>query len=76
MDLIEIDRKIMSDPVVEKTGEIPAHADQGLVTITLRMPEVRVADSQGRHIVISPAQADLLSTWMSCLVDGMGEGSG
>jgi hypothetical protein len=73
MDLIEIDRKIMSDTVVEKTWEIPAHADKGPVTITLRMPEVRITDSEGRHIVISPAQADLVSTQMSYIVDWMAE---
>ncbi|MBV9011759.1 MAG: hypothetical protein JO272_06850 [Pseudonocardiales bacterium] len=73
MDLIEIDRKIMNDIVVEKTWEIPAHADKGPVTITLRMPEVRVTDSEGRHIVISPAQADLVSTRMSYIVEWMCE---
>jgi hypothetical protein len=73
MELIEIDRRIMSDTVVEKTLGIPAHADQGPVTIMLRMPEVRVTDSQGRHIVISPAQADLVSTRMSYIVDWMDE---
>lgn len=75
MDLIEIDRKIMSDAVVE-TWEIPAHADQRSVTITLRMLQVRATDSEGRHIVISPAQADLVSTRMSYIVDWMGEAAG
>jgi hypothetical protein len=73
MDLIEIDRKIMNHTVVEKTWEIPSHGGKGPVTIVLRMPEVRVTDSEGRHIVISPAQADLVSTRMSYIVDWMDE---
>jgi hypothetical protein len=75
MDLIEIDRRIMSDTVVEKTWKIPAHADQGPVTITLRMPQVRVTDSEGRHFVISPAQADLVSARMSDIIDWIDEAS-
>ncbi|HSL06404.1 MAG TPA: hypothetical protein VK887_00330 [Pseudonocardiaceae bacterium] len=41
--------------VVEKTWEIPAHNEKGPVTIT---------DSAGRHIVISPEQADLVASRM------------
>lgn len=36
----------------------------GPVTITLRMPEVTITDSQGRHIVISPEQAGIVSSKM------------
>ena len=54
-DPVEIERKLMSQAVVEKTWEVPAHGDKGPVTIT---------DSQGRHIVISPAQAELVSSKM------------
>jgi hypothetical protein len=61
MDRAEIERKIMSETVVEKTWEIPAHGGKGPVTITLRMPEVKITDSEGRHIVIAPEQADLVS---------------
>ncbi|MGQ0778973.1 MAG: hypothetical protein ACT4NY_31940 [Pseudonocardiales bacterium] len=58
----DIERKFMDETVVEKTWEIPAHGGKGPVTITLRMPEVTITDSQGRHIVISPEQAELVST--------------
>ncbi|MGH3830780.1 MAG: hypothetical protein ACRDRS_10085 [Pseudonocardiaceae bacterium] len=68
MDLMDIERKIMSETVVEKTWEIPAHGDKGPVTIALRMPDVTITDSQGRHIVVSPEQADLLSSKMSNIV--------
>ncbi len=64
IDPVEIERKIMDATVVEKTWEIPAHNGKGPVTITLRMPEVTITDSQGRHIVISPEQADVVSSKM------------
>lgn len=63
-DPVEIERKIMNATVVEKTWEIPAHNGKGPVTITLRMPEVTITDSEGRHIVISPGQADVVSSKM------------
>lgn len=52
----------MDVTVVEKTWQIPAHDGKGLVTITLRMPDVALTGSQGRHIVISSERADLLSS--------------
>jgi hypothetical protein len=61
IDLVEIERKIMDATVVEKTWEIPAHNGKGPVTIKLRMPEVTITDSEGRYIVISPEQADIVS---------------
>jgi hypothetical protein len=61
----------MSNTVVEKTWEIPAHGDTGPATITLRMPEVMMTDPEGRHIVSSPAQPDLVSTRMRYIVDWM-----
>jgi hypothetical protein len=64
VDPAEIERKFMSEAVVEKTWEIPAHNGKGPVTITLRMPEVTITDSQGRHIVIAPEQADLVASRM------------
>ncbi|MGH3777694.1 MAG: hypothetical protein ACRDRR_18515 [Pseudonocardiaceae bacterium] len=64
IDPVEIERKYMSEAVVEKTWEVPAHGGKGPVTVTLRMPDVTITDSQGRHIVISPEQADLVSSKM------------
>ncbi|MGH2620975.1 MAG: hypothetical protein ACRDHG_10465 [Anaerolineales bacterium] len=66
---VEIERRIMSETVIEKTWEIPAHGDKGPVTVTLRMPEVTITDSQGRYIVVSPEQADLVSAKMGYIVD-------
>ncbi len=59
----------MSETVVEKTWEIPAHGGKGPVTVTLRVPEVTVTDSRGRHIVISPEQADLVSAKLGYIAD-------
>ncbi|MGH3902456.1 MAG: hypothetical protein ACRDTA_30210 [Pseudonocardiaceae bacterium] len=69
MDRAEIERKIMSETVVEKTREIPAHGGKKPVTITLRIPEVTVTDSQGRHIVISPEQAEPVRAKMDYVAD-------
>lgn len=63
----------MSDAVVEKTWQIPAHCGKGPVTITLRMPEVTITDSEGRYIVIAPQQADVVSSRMGDIVDWMDE---
>lgn len=50
---------------------VPAHLDHGPATVELTLPEVRVTDSQGRFIVITPGQAELIgrrlddvATWM------------
>ena len=59
---MDIERRIMSEAVVEKIWQVPAHSGKGPVTITLRPSEVTITDSQGRHIVISPEQADILSS--------------
>ena len=62
MNRAEIDRKAMDEVVVEKTWQIPAHGEKGPLTVTVRMPAVTITDSQNRHIVISPEQADLVSS--------------
>ncbi|MGB7796446.1 MAG: hypothetical protein WBL53_09355 [Pseudonocardiaceae bacterium] len=80
MNRAEIERKIMSETVVEKIWEIPAHGGKGPVTVSLRMPEVTITDSQGRHIVISPEQADVVSSrmgdiayWLDDITDAVGD---
>lgn len=50
----------MSETVVEKTWQVPAHSGKGPVTIALRTPEVTITDSEGRSIVIAPEQADIV----------------
>lgn len=74
IDRAEIERKIMSETVVEKTWQVAAHGGKGPVTITLRMPEVTITDSEGRSIVIAPQQADVVSARMGNIADWMDEG--
>jgi hypothetical protein len=74
VDRAEIERRVMSETVVEKTWQIPAHGGRGPGTITLRMPEVTITDSEGRYIVISPAQADVVSSRMGDIADWIDEG--
>ncbi|MGH3931413.1 MAG: hypothetical protein ACRDTF_15750 [Pseudonocardiaceae bacterium] len=74
MDRAKIERDIMDAVVVEKVWEIPAHGGKGPVTIKLRVPEVTITDSEGRHIVISPVQADLVSDKISDISEWLGDG--
>ncbi|HEY3896383.1 MAG TPA: hypothetical protein VGL88_13570 [Pseudonocardiaceae bacterium] len=54
----------MSEMLVEKTWDIPANGAAGPVTVVLRMPNVLIIDSKGRHILVAPEQAGLVSTKM------------
>ena len=65
----------MDATVVEKVWQIPAHNEKGPVTITLRMPELTITDSEGRHIVISPEQADLVGSRIGDIVYWMEDGA-
>jgi hypothetical protein len=57
-------RKNMSEMLVEKTWDIPANGATGPVTVVLRMPNVLIIDSKGRHILLAPEQAGLVSSKM------------
>ncbi len=50
--------------VVEKTWEIPANGKTGPVTLVVRMPNVLIIDSRGRHILVAPEQAEQVSAKM------------
>ena len=57
--------KATTETVVEKTWQIPANGGKaGPVTVVLRIPHVLIIDSQGRHILVAPEQAELVSTKM------------
>jgi hypothetical protein len=71
VDVAAIERKIMSETVIEKTWQIAAHGGKGPVTITLRMPEVTVTGSEGRYIVIAPQQAGLVICRMGNMPTGL-----
>lgn len=53
----------------QKQWTIPSQADKGPVNITLRLPNVRVDDSAGRHIEIGPEQADVLGSRLTAIRD-------
>jgi hypothetical protein len=57
--------KAVSEMVVEKTWQIPANGSKaGPVTVVVRMPDVLIIDSRGRHILVAPEQVQLVSTKM------------
>lgn len=60
---------------LDKTWEIPAHSGKGPVTVMLRMPDVTITDSQGRYIMISPEQSDLVGARMSYISDWIRDGA-
>ena len=66
----------MDATVVEKTWQIAAHGGKGPVTITLRMPEVKITDSEGRYILIAPHQADVVSSRMGDIAYWINDGPG
>ncbi|MGI8306188.1 hypothetical protein [Saccharopolyspora hattusasensis] len=70
----ELDLRIMAETAEEKTWRIPPQGNKGPVTVALRIPEVRVTDSAGRHILIGPEQADLLGSKLSNISDWLQEG--
>jgi hypothetical protein len=69
MDPVENERRIMSKTPVEKAWTIPGHRGKGPVSIIVRMPDVLIIDSRGRHILVAPEQARLVSTQMGCVAD-------
>jgi hypothetical protein len=69
MDPMKRECKTTGQVVVEKTWEIPANGGRGPVTVVVRMPNVLIIDSQGRHILVAPEQANLVSTKMGEVAD-------
>jgi hypothetical protein len=57
--------KTTSEMVVEKTWQVPANGNKaGPVTVVVRMPNVLIIDSRGRHILVAPEQVQLVSAKM------------
>jgi hypothetical protein len=61
----DLAKRHLAEAVVDKTWEVPAYEGLGPVTMTLRLPEVKITDSEGRYIIISPRQSDLVSVRMA-----------
>lgn len=55
-------RKLMEKTPTERTWQVPAHHDKGPVTITMRLPDVTITDSDGRFIVVAPNQAAVVAS--------------
>lgn len=68
------DVQAMSRVPSEKTWLVPARAHRGPMTISLRVPEVCVTDSDGRQITIAPEQAELLAAKLSRITDWLQHG--
>lgn len=73
MEPLKRERKTMTEIVVEntleRTWQIPAHGGTGPVTLVVRMPNVLIIDSRGRHILVAPEQDELVSTTMGEIAD-------
>jgi hypothetical protein len=66
----------LADAIVDRTWHIPAYEGQGPVTLTLRLPEVRISDSEGRFIVVSPRQSELVGDRMTAITEWLRYGDG
>jgi hypothetical protein len=62
-------RSRLADAVVDKTWSIPAYEGHGPVNMALRLPEVRITDSEGRFILISPRQSELVGDRMTAIAE-------
>jgi hypothetical protein len=70
----EIDRQHMSKAAEEKTWTIPAHEGRGPVTLKVEIPAARITDSEGRHIIISPKQLEIVGSRISDVADWLQHG--
>ena len=74
VDSDEIARRYMAEQVTEKVWRIPGYEGSGPITMTLRLPEVTISDSDGRHIVISPRQSAIVSSQLDRINDWLRHG--
>jgi hypothetical protein len=66
----------LAEAIVDKTWEVPAYEGVGPVTMTLRLPDVTITDSEGRYVVISPRQSALVGMRMAAISDWLRYGDG
>lgn len=65
----QIEKRVMAEQVTERVWHVPACEGAGPVTMTLRVPEVTITDSEGRFIVISPRQSAVVSSRLESIND-------
>lgn len=70
----DIDRRRMAKQATVKVWTIPAAEGLGAVTMTLQIPEVRISDSEGRYIIISPRQTAIVSDRLESIDDWLQHG--
>ena len=71
----ELDRRSMAEQATVKVWTIPGYAGSGPVTMTLRVPEVRISDSEGRFIIIPPRQSAIVANRLECINDWLQYGA-
>ncbi|MGH3624280.1 MAG: hypothetical protein ACRDQ5_21250 [Sciscionella sp.] len=62
-------RQRMETQPTDRTWQVPAHHDKGPVTITLRLPDITITDSEGRYIVVTPKQSALVGSRLDHIYD-------
>jgi hypothetical protein len=65
----DLDRRGMAEQATVKVWTIPAYEGSGPVTMTLRVPDVRISDSEGRFIIISPRQSAIVGSRLESIND-------
>ena len=65
----ELERRGMAEQATVKVWTIPAYEGSGPVTMTLRIPDVRIADSEGRFIIVSPRQSAIVGSRLESIND-------
>lgn len=68
-DRDELGQQRLAEAVVAKTWRVPPYEGIGPVTMTLRLPEVKITDAEGRYIIISPRQSGLVGMRMAAIND-------
>ena len=58
----DLDRRGMAEQATVKVWTIPGYEGSGPVTMTLRIPDVRISDSEGRFIIVSPRQSAIVGS--------------
>lgn len=67
--LAAAERQQMAETPETREWQIPAHGDVGPVRIEVALPRVRITDSAGRYILLTPQQSGILGMKTDRLYD-------